>query len=255
MKIIIDEREVALYDRINLLNTGIPLIKKVLQIGDAIIENEEQEICIIERKSLHDLLSSIKDGRYVEQSYRLQHTSGLSTHNIIYIIEGNMSTINSEKDKQIVYSSITSLNIFKGFSVLRTTNVNDTADLIVCMTNKINKNILKGLKPYWKNNNNENACSDDILPYANVVKKTKKDNITSDNISIIMLCQIPGISTITSTAIFAKFHTLRNLIFSLSNNPDCMNDLSYEQNGKKRKVSTTVIKNIKEFLIETTVST
>jgi ERCC4-type nuclease len=123
MIIIIDEREIALYERLVFLNTGIELVKKVLHIGDAIIENEEQELCVIERKTLQDLLSSIKDGRYVEQSHRLQYTSGLSPHNIIYIIEGNMTTLSSERDKQVVYSSITSLNYYKGFSVLRITNV------------------------------------------------------------------------------------------------------------------------------------
>jgi ERCC4-type nuclease len=123
MIIIIDEREIALYERKVFLNTGIELVKKVLHIGDAIIENEEQELCVIERKTLQDLLSSIKDGRYVEQSHRLQYTSGLSPHNIIYIIEGNMTTLSSERDKQVVYSSITSLNYYKGFSVLRITNV------------------------------------------------------------------------------------------------------------------------------------
>jgi ERCC4-type nuclease len=137
MKIIIDEREVALYERMVSLDTGILLVKQVLQIGDAIIQNDDIDLCVIERKTLQDLLSSIKDGRYEEQSHRLTHTSGLSSHNIIYIIEGNMSTIQTDKEKQLIYSSITSLNYYKGFSVLRTTSVNDTADLIIGMTRKI----------------------------------------------------------------------------------------------------------------------
>lgn len=252
MKIIIDEREVALYERIVFLKTGIELVKKVLHIGDAIIEHDEQELCIIERKTLQDLLSSIKDGRYVEQSHRLQHTSGLSPHNIIYIIEGNMSTLNTERDRQVVYSSVASLNFYKGFSVLRTTNVNDTSDLIIGMTNKISKNMIKGIKPFSTNVNDIAESGDIIPPYASVVKKTKKDNITSKNISVIMLCQIPGISTVTSSAILAKFHTIRNLILCLTENPDCMNDLSYLQSGKNRKINTTAIRNIRDFLMETT---
>ena len=242
MKIIVDEREVALYERIMSLNTGISLVKQVLQIGDAIIQNEEVELCIIERKTLQDLLSSIKDGRYEEQSHRLIHTSGLSPHNIIYIIEGNMSTMQTDKDKQIIYSSITSLNYYKGFSVLRTTSVNDTADLIIGMFRKIEKNNSKGILPHTN-------C-EQITPYANIVKKTKKDNITTENISQIMLCQIPGVSTVTSTAIFAKFGTIKKLITSIEENPDCMNDLSYIQSGKSRKVNSTAIKKIKDFLME-----
>lgn len=37
--------------------------------------------------------------------------------------------------------------------------------------------------------------------YVGVVKKVKKDNITSDNIGEIMLCQIPGISSVTALAV------------------------------------------------------
>ena len=242
MKIIIDEREVALYERMVSLDTGLLIVKQVLQIGDAIIQNDDVDLCVIERKTLQDLLSSIKDGRYEEQSHRLIHTSGLSPHNIIYIIEGNMSTLQTDKDKQLIYSSITSLNYYKGFSVLRTTSVNDTADLIIGMTRKIEKNNSKGVLPYTN-------C-EEITPYANVVKKTKKDNITVENISQIMLCQIPGVSTVTSTAIFAKFGTIKKLITSIAENPDCMNDLSYIQSGKSRKVNSTAVKKIKDFLTE-----
>ena len=242
MKIIIDEREVALYERMVSLDTGLLIVKQVLQIGDAIIQNDDVDLCVIERKTLQDLLSSIKDGRYEEQSHRLIHTSGLSPHNIIYIIEGNMSTLQTDKDKQLIYSSITSLNYYKGFSVLRTTSVNDTADLIIGMTRKIEKNNSKGVLPHTN-------C-EQITPYANVVKKTKKDNITIENISQIMLCQIPGVSTVTSTAIFAKFGTIKKLITSIAENPDCMNDLSYIQSGKSRKVNSTAIKKIKDFLTE-----
>ena len=46
-------------------------------------------IILIERKSLNDLESSIKDGRYSEQSIRL-NSSEIHNHNIYYLIEGNI---------------------------------------------------------------------------------------------------------------------------------------------------------------------
>ena len=48
--------------------------------------------------------------------------------------------------------------------------------------------------------------------YVSVVKKVKKENITPENIAEIMLCQIPGISSVTALAIMDKFKTLPNLI-------------------------------------------
>jgi ERCC4-type nuclease len=211
-------------------------MKQVFQIGDAILQNDDKELCIIERKTLSDLLSSIKDGRYEEQSHRPLHTSGLLPRNIIYDIEGNMSTIQSDNEKRLIFSSITSLNYYKGFSVFRTSNINDTADLVIGMANKIIKNTSKGVEPSW------NTISDEVKPYASIVKNEKKDDITSVNISEIMLCQIPGISTITSCAVFTKFGSMKNLISSLTANPDCKDNLSYTQSGKERKISSTALK-------------
>ena len=64
MKIVLDEREVGLYERIMHLNTDLLVIKQVLQIGDAILQNDDKELCIIERKTLSDLLSSIITYKY-----------------------------------------------------------------------------------------------------------------------------------------------------------------------------------------------
>ena len=61
-----------------------------LPLGDVIIcDDDDNELLIIERKSLHDLASSIVDGRYKEQSLRLHHEE-LSNHNIMYVVEGKM---------------------------------------------------------------------------------------------------------------------------------------------------------------------
>ena len=78
MKVIVDEREHDLYDKLDILmcmqtRAGcVDLSKEVLPIGDVLIQtNEGKDVLIIERKTFADLLSSIKDGRYEEQSYRL----------------------------------------------------------------------------------------------------------------------------------------------------------------------------------------
>ena len=52
------------------------------------------KLLIIERKSLNDLASSIKDGRYAEQSFRLSNIEH-HNHNIVYLIEGDRGTYNT----------------------------------------------------------------------------------------------------------------------------------------------------------------
>ena len=102
---------------------GLEIVIDTLPLGDVILCENNTEKLIIERKSLGDLASSIKDGRYEEQSYRL---NGLPhhNHNIMYLIEGDlskMSSFNSFKDridKTTLYSAMFSLYYYKGFSVL-----------------------------------------------------------------------------------------------------------------------------------------
>ena len=89
MKVIIDERETSLYEKCAQQNafSDIQLVKQVLPIGDILFKTDDDKtICILERKSLPDLLASIKDGRYEEQSFRLSNNGECSLHNVIYII-------------------------------------------------------------------------------------------------------------------------------------------------------------------------
>jgi ERCC4-type nuclease len=283
MKIIVDEREVTLYDKMESLlpeTTTISVTKQVLLLGDiAINQDDDSPVCLIERKSLADLLASIKDGRYEEQSHRLINASGYHSHNIIYIIEGLTSQLRSPAEKKMVYSAITSLNMFKGFSVLRTSSVQETAELILAMTDKISRNFSKNL-PLANNQSKNlplaNVLSDQTvmiqpvestntlvhlenttsLPqnttqqnYVNFVKKVKKDNITPENIGEIILSQIPGISSVTALAIMKTHGTFPRLIDALRENPNCLdNTMSDVSGGKQRKISKTCIANIKLFL-------
>jgi ERCC4-type nuclease len=287
MKVIIDEREQSLYEKCYSIVhtegncTNVQLSKKVIPLGDILINTDEDKpVCIIERKSLSDLLASIKDGRYEEQSHRLLHASGLVPHNIIYIIEGLTSNLRSLMEKKIVYSSITSLNFFKGFSVFRTNSVQETAEMIVWISDKIDRNFTKGIIPAYlqqipqsirpllvdtsTTEELQNVICTPILDstappysnfatppqnYSNFVKKVKKDNSTPENIGEILLSQIPGISSVTAQAIMKLHPSFPRLIQELEQNPECLNNTSYESNGKMRKISKACIESIKRFLI------
>jgi ERCC4-type nuclease len=156
MKIKVDIREQELLKHINNLISNNSKFKDIevstenLALGDIIILNNEEEKIIIERKSISDLAASIKDGRYVEQSYRL---NGLNhpNHNIIYLIEGNInkSRFNNKTENLTLYSAIFSLNYYKGFSVIRTFSIEETAIFICNTVNKLIKGDLEGKKPYY----------------------------------------------------------------------------------------------------------
>jgi len=154
MKVIIDDRERDLYEKcygiVNSTSTYIMLEKQTLPLGDIYFKtDEDKDVLMIERKSLTDLLASIKDGRYEEQSYRMMHSSGFPPHSVIYIIEGQISQLRTPFEKRLVYSAMASLNFFKGFSVIRTHNLAETAEFIIWNAEKIERNFLKGIFPYY----------------------------------------------------------------------------------------------------------
>lgn len=306
MKLVIDIRERALIDICRNITQNYKTVQietAQLPIGDIIVKTDEnKEVLIIERKTFQDLLSSIKDGRYEEQSHRLTHSTGIPTHNIIYLLEGMISQVDV-KQRKLVYSTMTSLNVFKGFSILRSSSVNESADILMTMADKIDRDFMRGRIPAYlrvetgilpqKESTESNSESEMTLPliplpreilantdyesvansevsppllndeikdeknteelnqtipsYSTFVKRVKKENITPENIGEIILCQIPGISSKTASAIMkktaGKIHTL---IKELQDNPQYLEDILLETG---RKMNKTQIKMIAEYLL------
>jgi ERCC4-type nuclease len=255
MKLIIDEREASIFDKCP-SNEKIQVTKQVLPLGDMIIRSDEdRDILIIERKSLQDLLASIKDGRYEEQSYRLRHSSGIPMHNIIYVIEGIFAQLRNPSDKRTIFSVMTSLNVFKGFSVIRTSCLQETAEWLMALTEKVERDMsIKKLAPHYKiaspvAQEEEPVIETQPSNYCSVVKKVKKDNVTMENMGEIILCQIPGVSSVSAVAIMKHFRSISHLIESLKTDANCLDTITCDNSGKARKVSKTMVKNIREYLL------
>ena len=96
----------------------------------------------------------------------------------------------------------------------------------------------------------ENTYHDVNAPnYCTVVKKVKKDNITPENIGEIILCQIPGISSVTAMAIMKKFKSFPHFLDEMKKSTEVLENLVCENNGKSRKISKACVENIKRFLL------
>jgi len=295
MHLIFDERETTLYDKcVELLpkfDPSIRISKKVLTLGDILLvsfskevpeeETQEKIQYLFERKSLSDLVASIKDGRYEEQSYRLIHASNVAPARIMYVIEGMFSQIRNPQEKKMIYSGMTSLGAFKGFQVLRTCSLTETAEFLLHFTDKIIRDLKKGKvlfssipipipttldtssgfkteveKTEDKENKNEqlqeNTSSSDPNPnsnpenYCTVVKKVKKDNVTKENMGEILLCQIPGISAQTAMAIMThNNHSFLQLLEVLKTDPKSLENIKIN----KKKISKSAIDKMIHFLL------
>jgi ERCC4-type nuclease len=264
------------------VNKANKIISENLPLGDIIIcDDNGVEKIIIERKTLKDLASSIRDGRYAEQGFRLQQCS-LHNHNIFYAIEGDLKYYRPFKtniDKKALLSAMVSITYFKGFSLHKTNNITETAEWIIQLAKKLQKEFLassanvsyyereKLNHPKVNDANDQNDPNDPNDPnealeinndnYSKVVvnKRVKKDNITPENIGEIMLSQIPGISNAVAVAIMKKYTTLTNLIEILKGENAAKNSLQKleiaSEKGKTRKINKTCIANIYKFLIST----
>lgn len=295
MFIKIDNRESDLLTTMNLLfrEHSHEINVEKLDLGDIILlTNDLKESIIFERKSLYDLAASIKDGRYNEQSFRLNDYN-IHNHNIVYIIEGDFERYNATKgrmDKKTLYSALITLNYFKGFSVIRTKNINETCELIINYADKLQKepkraayygvikvdkldNVGNGEDSGTENKEsvegdvgedtehklNEGTHGSVLIEtvnmkqqsYCEVMKKQKKNNITEENIGEIMLSTIPGVSSKSAMTIMKVFKTIKNLIEQLQTDGQCLNGIKIEiESGQLRKISKTCIENIKKFILK-----
>lgn len=255
MKIVIDCREQTLIKLLtNDVQNSRQFFKKEvtvetssLPIGDLIIYGDDnKELIIFERKSISDLASSIGDGRYNEQSFRLNEHS-IPNHNIVYLIEGDFDKFKSygRIDSRALHSSIFNLMYYKGFSVYRTFNIYETSNLVCRFVDKLSRE--KNELGYY----NGNKDKIDNQHYSEVCKSsTKKSQITTSNIGIIMLMQIPCVSSQCAQTIMKNYESLIDLIVDLQDNPKCL-DSCYIVNtsGQKRKINKSAIENIKKYLM------
>ena len=177
-------------------------------------QDSETLAVLFERKTIYDLAASIKDGRYKEQSFRLTNAAAVHNHNIVYIIEGDLAKYDAKRggmSVSAIQSAMVSLMYYKGFSVYRTMNLDETAKFIHNFADKLENEDGKRM-PYYGNTSAGTTKHDDNLEkekdeYCDVaVKKEKRDYITPENIGVIMLSQIPGISSKIATAIMKKYN-------------------------------------------------
>lgn len=261
---------------------GVMLYVESMELGDAgIYDDDGTELVLFERKSLSDLAASIKDGRYAEQSLRLS-AQPLANHNVVYIIEGSIEQYNHKRNSihyKTLMSAMVSLNYFKGFSVVRSWSILETIDVIMSYVAKIYKTKPKNRKGFYKSfvdvkqsqtqsteenletTNNEKIKvnmteklneiktveNDDVMNYVSVIKRTKKENVTINNILAIMLCQIPGVSTISAEAISAHYPTMEDLVEACKEGKSAFDKLRHKTSN--RRLSLQCINNVITYVL------
>jgi hypothetical protein len=137
----IDFREKELYEILKLRADNLPftVASQNLEVGDMMISIEGgQPLLVLERKSLADLASSNRDGRYREQRARLLSVKGQGVA-IAYVIEIGSGWTNELNRvwgigrvlESTLYSLILRLQLRYGISVLQTRDTANSVSLLI----------------------------------------------------------------------------------------------------------------------------
>lgn len=231
VRITVDTRERALMSELNRIMSDVsPVVEchsEMLDVGDVHMHLEDdcgtpQLVVLVERKTLADLASSIRDGRYREQKERAVAT-GVS--NIMYIIEatpgslnlgyGTMSDVNGMPAARL-QGCIASMILSNKISVTVTRSVEETAGFLVRLGSMLTKRAMADTKVVMDASARyeQSACS------ASSVRTRKRDNVDPRLCYLQQLCQVPGISHGIATSIASAYPTMRALISSLEVLPD-----------------------------------
>jgi len=238
MDIIIDHREAQLIELFTqqtaiLQERNIQWRTEALEIGDVRIHNEEKTVdYIFERKSLADLSSSIKDGRYREQKARLLATYP-STH-ITYIIEelstqqiwSSSAVTTMMGISKIAYGSFIIHSMYRdGIHVYIAKNTEETALFLM----EVAVRMVKHPELFQSTTTDTEATYTDVCQ----IKTKKQENITLEACCILQFGQIPGISRKLSKSIME--HTQCNNMREWINRLD-----SYTTYDEKVKYITSI---------------
>ena len=215
----IDYRESKLIEELEL--KGNLKFKKVnLEIGDIIFKKGEDIIFCFERKTISDLVSSIKDGRYHEQTKRILEC--IKPHQCCYLIEGKIPPLVKYQNLSIsaIYGSIINKMIRDGIFIYQTNNISESSRFISEFGNRF----LDG-KLDFKDKGNT----------IHVQKPRKKGNISTPECFQNQLANIPTVSSVKIMSIMEKYKSMRCFILSLEEkeNPSEYLEKFILQNGRK----------------------
>lgn len=242
MEFLIDNREV----KVKQYFEGKEYVKvQNLDLGDFIFKYNDEIVCLIERKTISDVIASVKDGRYKEQKIRLQNC-GLGNSKILYLIEGPKLSLWDLSDKMVL-GCITSTIIRDDLKVFRTTNINETISFL----ERIYKRLIDNPKKILPKNNDKIVH----VNYANTLKMRKKENLTPQVCNIIQLAQIPNISQNMASAILDEYGSLFNICKAYMKIEDeklrekMVSEIKYDvANGKQRRIGLIASSRLYQYL-------
>ncbi len=229
-QVILDYREGQLKE---LLDGQVSFQVKNLIIGDVVFQRGETIDFCLERKTIADLASSIKDGRLQEQRKRILEC--VSPDRCFYLIEGAIPFVDKLHHLPIttIYGSLINKMVRDGIHIVGTSSLRDTTRFIKEFATRY----LTGKLEYETKGN---------INY--VQKPRKKGNFSVASCFASQLSCIPSISTVKITAIIDKFQNMTDFVKHLQDLEEPVEYLSNLTLPNGRKIGKSSSTKIVEYL-------
>jgi DNA excision repair protein ERCC-4 len=192
IRIVVDEREKNSQVPDLLRMMGVFVDYEQLAVGDYIVSSET----IIERKTIHDLINSVYDGRlFIQCSDLINHYS-----KPFIIIEGNITDLDKREkldldskvivDKiRVAYDTLIKIALEFRIPILYTPSIYYTAELLIHLASNPSRDKNDG-------------------PLLKKIKKSDPFYIQQ----LYVLTSLPGIGTKLATRLLDKFHSPKNVL-------------------------------------------
>ncbi|WWC69301.1 uncharacterized protein I206_103239 [Kwoniella pini CBS 10737] len=263
--LIVDTREVesrSNRDKIaeTLASKGIKVETRALRLGDMCwvarrivgdLGGEEDECVldyVVERKRLDDLCSSIRDGRYTEQCFRLSNSC---INHIYYIVEDWQVTERMEYHGLQIMTAKSQIQIHNRFFLKETHKLSETIDFLTTMTKVIqqshenkalhvipskylSRSTYKSLQTHLKDSQSETSYFTSFAAYQELNDKSASVTL-KEKFARMLLC-VKGMSAERVSSILDIWDTPTSLWTNLKERDSGPAEFELiDSNGKKRK--------------------
>ena len=224
MDLIVDDRERSVIKHFEHVNVTV----KRLTVGDYVFAYMGRVIVIVERKTLRDLASSIKDGRMGNHK-KLKECRDSTRCKILYIIEGPAYPAQSSKFGRIPFKSlqgkIDSLMFRHNSHIIWTKNEKHTAERLEGLYKTYITMVSDGVFGEFKTNTLGGVTPSEVV---------KRHVVCNIDIHVEMIKQLRGISYCTARASLNNYNITQLLLNNVS--VDILFNMKYQSGysaGKK----------------------
>lgn len=245
--VLLDIRERGLLVELNKIIEGKNLPIRIetvpLDVGDIQIwrcDNEGQKtlVALIERKTVQDFYSSIRDGRYAEQKVRFRT---LAAPMKLYLIEGDVynSEYRGKFPADYLLQRLIRLQFMYKIAIVQTPTILRTAEYVLLLIRKLSNHSLVCKEE------DEDSVEEESSSYKESISIVKKENMTPATVYYLQLKQIPGFASTSVNAIVSVYPNILALLQGLQTAPAMVASIKINE---KRQLGMKAVENLKKYL-------